>query len=269
MTTPIHICIAGAMGRMGRRVMECAASDPVFAIAAAIDLPDTTGLVHTAGRESGHEVEVSISDDPVAAMDSADVLIDFSAAAGCIANVRAAAERGKPVVLATTGLSAAQEEEVKALARESAIVYASNTSVGVNLLFKLTREVASLLGPEYNIEIVELHHNQKADSPSGTAVTLGKRAAEGRGWDYDDAAQHGREGMVGKRPESEIGMHAVRGGDIPGEHTVYFVGPGERIELTHRALTRDIFARGALRAAQFAVGAEPGLYDMQDVLGLR
>lgn len=269
MTQPIGICIAGACGRMGQRVMECAAADPAFAIAAAIDLPDAKGLVHIAGRESGQPIEVTIGDDAQAAMDAAEVLIDFSAAAGCIANVRAAAEKNKPVVLATTGLSNAQEAEVEALSRECAIVYASNTSVGVNLLFKLTKEVAALLGPEYNIEIVELHHNQKADSPSGTAVTLGKRAAEGRGWGYDDTAKHGREGMVGKRPEAEIGMHAVRGGDIPGEHTVYFVGPGERIELTHRALTRDIFARGALRAALFAVGAQPGLYDMQDVLGLK
>ena len=269
MTTPIGICIAGARGRMGQRVMECAAADPAFAIAAAIDLPEAEGAVHIAGRESGNEAEVTISDDAGEGMEAADVLIDFSAAAGCVANVRAAAERKKPVVLATTGLSDAQEQEVKALARESAIVYASNTSIGVNLLFKLTREVAALLGPEFNIEIVELHHNQKADSPSGTAVTLGKRAAEGRGWDYGETVQHGREGIVGKRPEAEIGMHAVRGGDIPGEHTVYFAGPGERIELTHRALTRDIFARGALRAASFAVGAKPGLYDMQDVLGLK
>jgi len=269
MTTPIGICIAGALGRMGQRVMECAAADPAFAIAAALDLADAAGQVYAAGRESGNEAEVTITADAGEAMDAAEVLIDFSSASGCIANVRAAAERKKPVVLATTGLSATQEAEVAALARETAIVYASNTSVGVNLLFKLTREVAQLLGPEYNIEIVELHHNQKADSPSGTAVTLGKRAAEGRGWNYDEVTQHGREGMVGKRGEAEIGMHAVRGGDIPGEHTVYFVGPGERIELTHRALTRDIFARGALRAALFAVRAQPGLYDMQDVLGLK
>lgn len=269
MTSPVRICIAGAMGRMGQRVLECAAADPAFAIGAALDLPGAEGTVLTPGRECGQPVEVAVTGDPGEAISGAEVLIDFSSASGCIANVRAAVEQGKPVVLATTGLSDAQEAEVSALARETAIVYASNTSVGVNLLFKLTREVAAILGPEYNIEIVELHHNQKADSPSGTAVTLGKRAAEGRGWDYADTAQHGREGMVGKRPEAEIGMHAVRGGDIPGEHTVYFVGPGERIELTHRALTRDIFARGALRAARFAVGAAPGLYDMQDVLGLK
>jgi len=148
-------------------------------------------------------------------------------------------------------------------------VHAPNMSVGVNLLFKLVREVAAILGESYNVEIVEAHHNRKKDSPSGTALKLAERAAEGLGWNLDEVLRHGREGLVGARPSREIGMHAVRAGDIVGEHTVMFVGPGERIELTHKAHNRDNFARGALLAAKFAVTARPGLYDMQDVLGLR
>jgi 4-hydroxy-tetrahydrodipicolinate reductase len=142
-------------------------------------------------------------------------------------------------------------------------------SVGVNLLFKVAAEVASVLGLDYNVEIVETHHNQKKDSPSGTAVRLAESVAEALGLDYDQQTMHGREGMVGARPVEEIGMHALRGGSVAGDHTVHFLGANERLELTHRAISRDVFAQGALRAARFAVGAEPGLYDMQDVLGLK
>jgi 4-hydroxy-tetrahydrodipicolinate reductase len=142
-------------------------------------------------------------------------------------------------------------------------------SVGVNLLFKLTSEVASILGLDYNVEITEIHHNQKKDSPSGTAVHLAERAAQALGLNYSEDTAHGRSGMVGARPTRQIGVHALRGGDIVGEHTVSFVGQGERLELTHKAHNRDNFARGALRAAKFALHAKPGMYDMQDVLGLR
>jgi len=149
------------------------------------------------------------------------------------------------------------------------VVYAPNMSVGVNLLFKLTREVAAILGLDYNVEITEIHHNQKKDSPSGTAVRLAECAAEALGLDYKSDTAHGREGLVGKRPAREIGMHAIRGGDVVGEHTVSFFGQGERVELTHKAHNRDNFARGSLVAARFAAAAKPGLYDMQDVLGLK
>ncbi len=155
------------------------------------------------------------------------------------------------------------------MAKNVAIVFAPNMSVGVNLLFKLTAEVAQILGLDYNCEISEIHHNLKKDAPSGTAVRLAERAAEGLGLSYNDNVAHGREGMVGERPRNEIGMHTLRGGDVVGEHTVAFIGQGERIELTHKAHNRDNFARGALVAARFAVKVEPGLYDMQDVLGLK
>ncbi len=154
-------------------------------------------------------------------------------------------------------------------AHEIAVVFAPNTSLGVNLLFKLTQQVAQTLGLDYNVEIVEAHHNQKADSPSGTAVRLAECAAAGLGLDYPKDATFGREGLVGKRPPRQIGVHALRGGDVVGEHTVSFIGRGERIELTHRAHNRDTFAAGALAAARFVERSRAGLYDMQDVLGLR
>jgi 4-hydroxy-tetrahydrodipicolinate reductase len=165
-------------------------------------------------------------------------------------------------------LNAAQVDALRRCAEKVPVVYAPNMSVGVNLLFKLTREVAGILGLDYNCEIIEIHHNQKKDAPSGTAVRLAERAAEGLGLDYHENVVHGREGLVGARPRAEIGMHTLRGGDVVGEHTVVFVGPGERIELTHKAHNRDNFARGSLVAARFALKARPGLYDMQDVLGL-
>lgn len=173
-----------------------------------------------------------------------------------------------PLLSALPDSMRGQRGVLDTLGRDAVIVFAPNMSVGVNLLFKLTREAARLLGPEYNVEIMEIHHNQKKDSPSGTAVRLAECAAEALHWDYPRDAVFGRQGIVGARPERQIGVHALRGGDVVGEHTVAFIGNGERIELTHKAHNRDNFARGALRAARFAVNAAPGRYDMQDVLGL-
>ena len=198
-----------------------------------------------------------------------DVLIDFTAPDACVRNVRLAADAGTPSVIGTTGLTDDQLAEIRVLTQRVPIVLAPNFSVGVNLLFKLVTEAAKVLGLEYNCEIVEVHHNQKKDSPSGTALRLAERAAEGLGLAAATDLVHGREGLVGARPVREIGMHAVRGGDVTGDHTVTFFGPGERVELSHRAHNRDNFARGALRAAQFVVNADVGLYDMQDVLGLK
>ncbi|MCL4692771.1 MAG: 4-hydroxy-tetrahydrodipicolinate reductase, partial [Candidatus Hydrogenedentes bacterium] len=238
-------------------------------IGGAIDVPQVSGTELIIGSESGSPRTVRVSSDAAAELAASDVLIDFTVAEACIGNVSAAAAAGKPAVIGTTGLNDAQKAELEAMSRTISIVHAPNMSVGVNLLFKLTSEVASILGLDYNVEIVETHHNQKKDSPSGTAVRLAERAAEALGLDYGKSTVHGREGMVGARPSPEIGMHAVRGGDVVGDHTVYFIGQGERLELTHRAHNRDNFARGSLRAARFVLDAKPGLYDMQDVLGLR
>ena len=264
----MKICMAGACGRMGRRILEIALADGID-IGGAFDVPAMAGMELVIGSESGGPRIVPVSSDAPREIGKSDVLIDFTIADACVRNAKASAELGRPVVVGTTGLNEAQKQELSALAQKIAVVYAPNMSVGVNLLFKLTREVATILGLDYNIEITETHHNQKKDSPSGTAVRLAECAAEAVGLQYEKDVAHGREGLVGARPSRQIGMHSLRGGDVVGDHTVSFIGVGERIELTHKAHNRDNFARGALRAAKFAVSAKPGLYDMQDVLGLR
>jgi len=265
----MKICIAGACGRMGRRVLEVALAEPDIEIGGVFDLPALAGTQLIAGAERHRPVMIMVSGDTVSALAKSDVLIDFTTAQGCVGNARLAAQAGKPAVIGATGLTIAHKTELIACARQIPIVYAPNMSVGVNLLFKLTFEVAKILGLDYNVEISETHHNLKKDSPSGTAVRLAERAAEALGLDYNVDAAHGRRGMVGERPQRQIGVHALRGGDVIGEHTVSFFGQGERIDLTHRAHSRDCFARGALKAARFVMSAAPGLYDMQDVLGLK
>jgi 4-hydroxy-tetrahydrodipicolinate reductase len=267
--TTMKICMAGAAGRMGRRILELAAASDDIEIGGALEMPAVAGTSFNVGGESGKTIPVTVSADAAAELAKSDVLIDFTGPEACIANVKAAAEAGKAAVVGTTGLNAEQKAVLAECAKKIAIVHAPNMSVGVNLLFKLTREVAGILGLDYNVEITEIHHNQKKDSPSGTAVRLGECAADGLGLDYKADTVHGREGLVGKRPVREIGMHAIRGGDVVGEHTVSFFGQGERIELTHKAHNRDNFAKGSLVAARFAVKAKPGIYDMQDVLGLK
>ena len=265
----MKICVAGACGRMGRRILELAVVADDVEIGGAFDVADLAGTEMLVGSESGRSQTVRVSADAAAEVARADVLIDFTVAAACVGNVEAATAAGKPSVVGTTGLSETQDAALAACAKDVAIVYAPNMSVGVNLLFKLTEDVAQILGLDYNVEISEIHHNQKKDSPSGTAVRLAERAAAALGLAYPDEAVHGRHGQVGARPEREIGVHALRGGDVVGEHTVRFVGQGERLELVHKAHNRDNFARGALRAARFVLEAAPGLYDMQDVLGLK
>lgn len=265
----MKICVAGACGRMGRRILELAASAEDMSVASAFDAPKFAGTELHFGSESGNTQTIRLADDAASAVDQADVLIDFSVASVCVRNVESANKAGVAAVVGTTGLSPKQQEELRDLAAKVPVVFAPNMSVGVNLLFKLTSETASLLGLDYNVEISEIHHNKKKDSPSGTAVRLAERAAEALGLRYEEDVVHGRQGEVGERPRNEIGMHAIRGGDVVGEHTVAFVGQGERIELTHRAHSRDNFASGALVAARFVAEARPGLYDMQDVLGFK
>lgn len=265
----MRICMAGACGRMGRRILEMAAAADDVEIGGGFDIAENAGSEIVAGLECGKPVRLTVGGDVSSELANSDVLIDFTAPTACVENARAAMLAGVPVVIGTTGLNEAQIAELRRFAEQVAVVHAPNMSIGVNLLFKLTSEVAAILGPEYNVEIVEVHHNQKKDSPSGTAVRLAERAAEALGWDYATDTAHGREGIVGARPQRQIGMHAVRGGDVVGDHTVSFIGPGERVELVHRAHNRDNFARGSLVAARFAVKAGPGLYDMQDVLGLK
>lgn len=265
----MKICMAGALGRMGRRILEMAAAAEDAEIGSAFDAPGNAGKMLSVGVESGTPQEITVAGDAAEAVARADVMIDFTYAGVCLDNVRAACAAGIPSVIGTTGLSAEQMDELRKLAEKLPIVYAPNMSRGVNLLFYLTTVAAEKLGLDYNCEVVEMHHNLKKDSPSGTAVRLAENAAEALGLSYEKDTVHGREGLIGERPRNQIGVHSLRGGDVIGDHTVYFVGQGERIELSHRSSTRDHYAGGALLAARFALKAKPGFYDMQDVLGLR
>jgi 4-hydroxy-tetrahydrodipicolinate reductase len=226
-------------------------------------------IARIASASGDYQVSISGRKEDISGKDPVwDVAIDVSQPQGSIAIASQCAAKGVPLVIGTTGHSVEQLDMLRTDAGRTAVLLSPNFSVGVNLLFWLTEKTSAILGPEFDAEIVELHHRLKKDSPSGTAKRLGEIIAKTRSLQYDDAARHGRKGLVGERGRSEIGIHAIRGGDIVGEHTVYFAGIGERIELTHRASSRDTFAKGALRAADWLIGKPPGWYEMRDVLGL-
>lgn len=265
------VVVVGAAGRMGRRLVANIAADEELKLVGAVECAGSPFIGQDAGAVAGcGEAGVKITDSLAAALtDDADAVIDF-ATGGVIEAASAAMKKRCAMVIGTTALTADDRAELKKLADGGGrIVAANNMSVGVNLLFKLVREAAAFLGADYNVEIVEMHHNRKLDAPSGTAVRLGEVVCEARRWQYENAVKNGRAGMVGRRPAEEIGMHALRGGDVVGDHTVIFAADGERLELSHRAGSRDMFARGALLAVKFLMDAPAGLYDMQDVLGLK
>ncbi len=266
----INITIVGAAGRMGKRLIANIAESEDLKLSGAIEYSESPFLGMDAGIVAGiAEQGVKISADIADALGNSDAIIDFSTG-NVLNNAKQAVDNNCAVVIGTTALGEEGKSELEKLADNGGrIVFASNMSVGVNLLFHLSKQVAETLGDDYDIEIVEMHHNQKKDSPSGTAVTLGEKVAEGRGLSYEKDVIHGRAGMVGARTKNEIGMHAVRGGDVVGDHTVIFATGGERIELTHKASSRDTFAKGALKAVRFLSAKEAGLYDMQDVLNLK
>jgi 4-hydroxy-tetrahydrodipicolinate reductase len=241
----LTIAINGAKGRMGQALT-----------AAARELSLNVGASTDAG------------DDLAAGLARCDVVVDFSASGGTRALLETAVAQRKAVVLGTTGHGADEKKALLALAARVPCVWAGNFSIGVNLLFALTRRAAAVLGSDYDAEVIEMHHRFKKDAPSGTAARLLEIILEERKLNAD-ALRHGREGLIGERTSSEVGVHALRGGDVVGDHTVIFAALGERIELTHKASDRGIFARGALRAAQWVVGQPPGVYDMQDVIGLK
>jgi 4-hydroxy-tetrahydrodipicolinate reductase len=255
---------------MGGRIVSLVTEAAGLAVTGAVEMAGHRRIGEDAGYVAGcGELGVTITDDLAQALAGADVLIDFTWPEATVANARVCKELGKAMVVGTTGLDPDQREEIAAAAARIPVVFAPNMSVGVNVCFKLLRDMAKTLGEGFDVEIVELHHNKKKDSPSGTAVRMGEIVAGALGRDYRQVANFHREGMCGERTAEEIGMQTVRGGDIVGEHTVYFIGMGERIELTHRAMSRDMFARGAVRAAAWLAGKGAGLYDMQDVLGLK
>ncbi len=266
----IKVAVTGAAGRMGGRIITLVTENAGMQIAGAVEANDHPKCGEDAGYVSGcGDLGVTITDSLEQALAEADVLIDFTWPEVTLVNAAACERLGKAMVVGTTGLNPDQRTVIRKAAQKVPIVFAPNMSVGVNVCFKLLKDMAGTLGEGFDVEIVELHHNKKKDAPSGTAVRMGEIVADALGRDYDQVANYHREGMCGERTPAEIGMQTVRGGDIVGEHTVYFIGMGERIELTHRAMSRDMFARGAVRAAGWLAGKDAGLYDMQDVLGLK
>jgi 4-hydroxy-tetrahydrodipicolinate reductase len=265
----VNVVIAGSSGRMGHALLEAAVNDPELKLLAALDRADCPQLGKDAGELFGAPCGVRIRADLGAALQRGSVLVDFTRPEASLAYLEACRKAGAGMVIGTTGFNAAQKEAIAAAAREIPIVFAPNMSVGINLLINLVQAAAKVLAEGYDIEIIEAHHRHKVDAPSGTALRLGEAAAAALGRDLAQCAVYGREGVTGERAPSTIGFATVRGGDVVGDHTVLFAGIGERVELTHKASSRATFALGALRAAKFLAGKKNGLFDMQDVLGLR
>jgi len=257
------VLVAGAAGRMGERLCALLAESEALVLGAALERPGHAAL----GRELA--AGVRLTENAAAAMTSIDVAIVFANPAGSLELLRAAAEQGVPCVVGTTGFRPDEKKEIEAFAARIPIVLAANFSVAVNVLFHLAREAGRLLGDGFDAEIVELHHAAKVDAPSGTALRVAEAIDEGRGAGRERHLVLAREGETGARAPGAVGVLALRGGDHPGEHTVFFFGQGERLELSHRSATRDHFARGALRAAAWIADRPAGLYDMEQVLGLR
>ena len=265
----MKIVIAGATGRMGKTLLEAVAGAPDLRLHAALDRPGCPLLGRDAGELVGASLGVAIVDDPERALEGADVLIDFTRPEATLAHMAVCRAKGVALVIGTTGFDAAGKAAITEAAAETPVVFAPNMSVGVNLALRLLDMAARVLNEGFDIEIVEAHHRHKIDAPSGTALAMGRVVAEALGRDLADCAVYGREGVTGERDRQTIGFATIRAGDIVGEHTVLFADAGERIEITHRASSRMTFARGAARAAAWLAGQAPGLYDMQDVLGLR
>jgi 4-hydroxy-tetrahydrodipicolinate reductase len=264
----MRLVVAGAGGRMGRTLVKAIVDIKGFALVGALEDARSPLLGWDAGTLAGTpENGVKLTGDAAALLAKADGIIDFTAPSATVAFAAQAA--GKVHIIGTTGLSSADEAKIKDAARSAVIVKSGNMSLGVNLLAALTRRVAKTLDNSFDIEILEMHHNQKVDAPSGTALMLGRAAAEGRGTDLDKHAVKARDGHTGARKSGDIGFAALRGGSVVGEHSVIFAGPAERLELVHKAEDRMIFARGALHAAAWARTQKPGLYSMMDVLGLK
>jgi 4-hydroxy-tetrahydrodipicolinate reductase len=265
--TAMRLVVAGAGGRMGRTLVKAIFENKDFALAGALEDARSPLIGWDAGVLAGlPENGVKLAGDARPLLENADGIVDFTAPVATVEFAAQAAARGKVHIVGTTGLSAGDQARIKEAARKTAIVQSGNMSLGVNLLAALTRRVAQTLDRSFDIEILEMHHNQKVDSPSGTALLLGRAAAEGREISLDE--QGAIDGHEGKRKPGDIGFASLRGGTVVGEHSVIFAGPAERIELTHRAEDRMIFASGALHAAAWARTQKPGLYSMADVLGL-
>lgn len=265
----IRIAIAGASGRMGRTLIEAVSQSEDTVLAAALDQPGNPWLGKDAGEFIGAPCGVAVSDDLDAALAQADCLIDFTRPEGTLRHLEACRRLGVHLVIGTTGFSSEGKLAIQEASRDIPLVFAPNMAVGVNAVFRLLDVAARILNEGYDIEVIEAHHRHKVDAPSGTALRMGEVVAAALGRDLSACAVYGREGHTGERPATQIGFSTIRGGDIVGDHTVLFAGTGERIEITHKSASRMPYASGALRAARFMRGKSSGLFDMQDVLGLR
>jgi len=265
----LKLAVAGASGRMGRALIDAVLRDPELGLAAALEVKGNPHVGKDAGELAGSRCGVTIADDVSEALAGCDVLIDFTRPEGTMAHLAACREQGVRLVIGTTGFSDAQKTGIVEAAREIAVAFSPNFSVGVNVAFRLLEIAAKALGKGYDVEIIEAHHRHKVDAPSGTALRMGEVVARALGRDLKQCAVFGREGVTGERRDETIGFATVRGGDLVGEHTAMFIGSGERVEIAHRASSRANFAIGALRAARFLVSRPSGLYDMADVLGLK
>ena len=264
------VIIAGAAGRMGRRIGYMINEHPELQVAAGFERPDNPYVGKDLGELGGYGANgVKVANDLATVIDQGDVIIDFTFHEATMKIARQAALKNRAMVIGTTGLSQENIEELTDLCKKFPCVQAPNMAVGVNVLFKLAAKVASILGNDYDMEIVEAHHRMKKDAPSGTAMKLGEVMAQAVGRNLDEDGVFTRHGIIGERTDKEIGLQTIRAGDIVGEHTVYFAGAGERLELTHRAHSRDNFARGAALAAAWVCDKQNGLYNMFDVLGLQ
>ncbi|MCS6799410.1 MAG: 4-hydroxy-tetrahydrodipicolinate reductase [Myxococcota bacterium] len=268
MSEPLRLCVHGATGRMGRALLEVIRGRGDVRLVAAVGRPGSPHVGRDVGAVTGGPAYgVAVIDAPAEGLRACDVLVDFSAPEATQRLLAAIAQYPRPTVIGTTGLTRPIEAAVRALAERVPMLLAPNTSVGVAVLGELLGIALGALGPDWDVEIVELHHRGKADAPSGTALRLARLVAEARGLQAQGMIVHGRSGRVGPRPAEQVGVLAARGGDVVGEHTLWLCGPGERLELVHRAHDRSLFAHGALRAACWLVRQPPGLYEMRDVLG--
>lgn len=256
----IPVFVMGAAGRMGSTLARLVGGAQDLVLAGVVEREEKLSDISGLGCPAGSDIKALLAGKPGA------TIIDFTAPAASLATARVAAEAGASMVIGTTGLSLDEKEELSALAAKTPIFWSPNMSVGVNVLLKVLPELTRLLGDAYDVEMVEIHHNKKKDAPSGTALRLAESLSEAKGWSLDESACYCREGIIGERPHRQIGVQTLRGGDVVGVHTVYFMGPGERIELTHQAHSRENFANGALRAVRWLQDKKPGkLYTMQDI----
>jgi 4-hydroxy-tetrahydrodipicolinate reductase len=266
----IRVAVVGAAGRMGKTLIQAVTAAEGVELTAATELPDSTLIGADAGELAGvGKLGIAISHSLTKVIDAFDVVIDFTGPAATMVHLEVCRQHGKAMVIGTTGLSEAHRRAIEEAARDIGIVFAPNMSVGVNLCFRLLELAAKVMGDDADIEIIEAHHRHKVDAPSGTALRMGEVVAEALGRDLKEVAVYGREGHTGARDAMTIGFETIRAGDVVGEHTVWFATEGERVEISHKASSRMTFAKGAVRAAGWLSGRGKGLFDMQDVLGLR